>query len=87
MENDIKELQEELVREEDSTYFRRLDAENLKREFQLATYKTRLWHVLLTSRVSRIYFVYLVNSGPLCKYTIYYSIFYDLFIRFTFVQM
>ena len=42
MENDIKELQEELVRDEDSAYFRQLDADNLRKELQLATYKVRL---------------------------------------------
>ena len=39
METDIKSLQQELARDEDSTYFRQLDAETLKKEFQLATYK------------------------------------------------
>ena len=42
MENDIKDLQEELVRDEDSAYFRQLDADNLRKELQLATYKVRI---------------------------------------------
>ncbi|XP_065065487.1 centrosomal protein of 95 kDa-like isoform X1 [Rhopilema esculentum] len=42
MENDIKCLQDELVKDEDSAYFRQLDAEHLRKELQLATYKMRM---------------------------------------------
>ena len=40
MEKGIQEFQENLTREEDSAYFRQLEADRLRREFQLATYKT-----------------------------------------------
>ena len=39
MEKDIKDIQEQLTNDDDAIYFRQLDADNLKREFQLATYK------------------------------------------------
>lgn len=39
MEKDVREIQEQLTNDDDSDYFRKLDADNLKREFQLATYK------------------------------------------------
>lgn len=39
MENDIRTIQEQLVNDEDSHTFRQIDADNLRREFQLATYK------------------------------------------------
>ena len=39
MNRDIQNLQEELARDEDTAYFRQLDADTLKKEFQLATYK------------------------------------------------
>lgn len=42
MEKDIKELQEQLVRDEDSAYFRQLDADTLRKELQMATYKVRM---------------------------------------------
>jgi len=42
MEKDIKDLQEQLVRDEDSVYFRQLDADALRKELQLATYKVRM---------------------------------------------
>jgi len=39
MENDIKTIQDQLANDDDVISFRQLDADNLKREFQLATYK------------------------------------------------
>ena len=42
MEKDLKDLQEQLVRDEDSAYFRQLDADALRKELQLATYKVRM---------------------------------------------
>lgn len=43
MENEIKDFQENLNRDEDSAYFRQLEADRLRREFQLATNKTFFW--------------------------------------------
>ena len=38
MENDIKTIQSQLANDEDSHVFRQIDADNLRREFQMATY-------------------------------------------------
>lgn len=43
MEKDIEDLQQQLIRDEDSAYFRQLDAESLRQELKLATYKVRVW--------------------------------------------
>ena len=37
LEHDVKEFQENLQRDEDSAYFRQLEADRMRREFQLAT--------------------------------------------------
>ena len=42
MEKEIRDLQETLTRDEDSAYFRQLEADRLRREFQLAMYKSDL---------------------------------------------
>jgi len=39
METDLRDIQEQLNTDEDSCFFRQLDADVLKKEFQLATYK------------------------------------------------
>ena len=39
MEKDIHEIQDQLVNDDDAYYFRQIDADNLKREFELATYR------------------------------------------------
>lgn len=39
MEDDIKTIQQQLANDEDTHTFRQIDADNLRREFQLATYK------------------------------------------------
>ena len=38
MEKDIREIQDQLANDDDAYHFRQLDADNLKREFELATY-------------------------------------------------
>ena len=39
MEKDLKDIQEKLQNDDDACFFRQLDADVLKKEFQLATYK------------------------------------------------
>ena len=39
MEKDLREIQDELNNEDESCFHRQLDADVLKKEFQLATYK------------------------------------------------
>ena len=40
MENDIRMIQDQLVNEEETFSFRQIDADNMRKEFQLATYKS-----------------------------------------------
>ncbi|EDO47908.1 predicted protein [Nematostella vectensis] len=40
MEKEVQDFQANLTRDEDSAYFRQLEADRLRREFQLAMYKT-----------------------------------------------
>jgi len=40
MENDIHMIQDQLINEQDSSSFRQIDADNMRKEFQLATYKS-----------------------------------------------
>lgn len=40
MEHDIETIQDQLINEKDSTSFRQIDADNMRKEFQLATFKS-----------------------------------------------
>lgn len=40
MEHDIQTIQDQLINEQDSTSFRQIDADNMRKEFQLATFKS-----------------------------------------------
>lgn len=40
MEHDIQTIQDQLINEQDSASFRQIDADNMRKEFQLATFKS-----------------------------------------------
>ena len=42
MEKDVRDFQEQLYRDEDSEYFRQIEADRMERELQMARYKTHL---------------------------------------------
>jgi centrosomal protein CEP95 len=39
LQNEVTEIQETLVRDEDDAYFRRLDAERLRRQLQMTAFQ------------------------------------------------
>ena len=40
MEHDIQTIQDQLINEQDSASFIQIDADNMRKEFQLATFKS-----------------------------------------------
>ena len=40
MEEDIQTIQDQLIDEQDTLSFRQIDADNMRKEFKLATYKS-----------------------------------------------
>ena len=51
-EHDVQEFQENLQRDEDSAYFRQLEADRLRGKFQLATRNAFYWKPSLHFNVS-----------------------------------